>query len=145
MTTEEQIKNFIASQSEPKRSEVEKLHSLILGDSSGTPLWFSDGKNEDGKTVANPTIGYGSYTIHYANGDSKDCFQIGLSTNKTGLSIYIMGKEDKTFLAKTCAALGKATVTGYCIRFKSIADIDLAVLQAAIRYGFETETKPLAT
>jgi hypothetical protein len=37
--------------------------------------------------------------------------------------------------------MGKATVTGYCIRFKSIKDIDLDVLQAAMRYGFESQNQ----
>lgn len=47
-----------------------------------------------------------------------------------------MGLDDRTYLAKTWGGtLGKATVTGYCIKFKSLRDIDLAVLEAAIREG----------
>ena len=33
--------------------------------------------------------------------------------------------------------LGKASVTGYCIRFKTLKDINIDVLEAAIRFGFE--------
>ncbi len=33
--------------------------------------------------------------------------------------------------------LGKASVTGYCIRFKTLKDINIDILEAAIRYGFE--------
>ena len=48
----------------------------------------------------------------------------------------------KTTLAETFGkTMGKATVTGYCIRFKSIKDIDLDVLQAAMRYGFESQNQ----
>ena len=41
-------------------------------------------------------------------------FQIGLSANKTGISVYILGIEDKKYLAQTYGKdLGKASVTGY--------------------------------
>ena len=36
--------------------------------------------------------------------------------------------------------LGKATVTGYCIRFKTLKEINPDVLAAAIRFGFEIHT-----
>ena len=86
--------------------------------------------------------GYGTYTIKYADGTTKEFFQIGLSANKTGLSVYILGLEDMTYWANTFGqTIGKATVTGYCIRFKSINDIELGVLQAAIRYGVEAQNR----
>lgn len=133
----EQIEAFIASQPEPKRSELRALHELTLQQSPGCKLWFSDGKNDDGKVVANPTIGYGSYTINYADGTSRESFRIGLSANRTGISVYIMGLEDKAHLASTYGpTIGKANVTGYCIRFKSIREIDLETLAAALQYGF---------
>lgn len=136
MTTEEQIDEYVASQPEAKRRDMDALHQLILEASPGCRLWFTDGKNSEGKVVANPNIGYGFYTIQYADGTTKDFFQIGLSANKTGISVYILGLEDKTYLAQTYApTLGKATVTGYCIRFKALKDIDLDVLLEAIRYG----------
>jgi len=102
----------------------------------GCRLWFLDGKDERGRTVSNPNIGYGVLTKAYANGRSREFYQIGLSGNTTGISIYVMGLDDKTYLAKTYgAALGKASVTGYCIKFKSLQHIDLAVLESAIRDG----------
>src|SRR5262249_22192023 len=102
-------------------------------------LWFSDGKDSNNKTVSNPTIGYGLYTIKYANGTTRDFFQIGLSANKTGISVYVLGIPDKSYLAKTFGKkLGKASVTGYCIKFKTIKDINTEVLEEAIRYGIET-------
>jgi hypothetical protein len=45
---------------------------------------------------------------------------------------------DKKYLAQTSAkGLGKASVTGYCIRFKTLQDINTDVLRAAIRDGME--------
>ena len=138
MSVEDQIKAFIAGLAEPKRSEIEALHGRILRMKPGCELWFSDGKDDQGKTVANPTIGYGNYMIRYADGSSKNSFRIGLSANKTGISVYILGLEDKNLLAKNYGpTIGKATVTGYCVRFKSTKEIDTDVLLAAIRIGLE--------
>jgi len=138
MNIEEQIEEYIASQPEPKRSDLQTLHQLTLQVLPDSKLWFLDGKDSEGKTVANPNIGYGSYTIKYADGTTREFYQIGLSANKTGISVYIMGLEDKTFLAKTYGTtIGKASVTGYCIKFKAIKDIDIEVLQAAMRYRVE--------
>jgi len=138
MTIEEQIQQNISSQTEPKRSEMQELHRQILQILPNGKLWFDDGKNSEHKTVSNPTIGYGLYTIHYANGKTRDFFQIGMSANTTGISVYILGIEDKNALANLCAdTIGKASVTGYCIKFKTLQDINIDVLKAAIAYGVE--------
>ncbi|MBA1550741.1 DUF1801 domain-containing protein, partial [Klebsiella pneumoniae] len=76
--------------------------------------WFDSGIDDKGKLVANPTIGYGLFTIQYADGRTKEFFQIGISTNATGISVYIMGLKDKTYLPENYAEkIGKAKVTGY--------------------------------
>lgn len=121
---------------------MQALHQLTLQVSPGCKLWFTDGKNGEGKTVANPNIGYGSYTIRYADGTSREFYRIGLSANKTGISVYILGLEDKTYLVESFGkTLGKASVTGYCIRFKTLKDINVDILQSAIRYGFEAQNE----
>jgi len=64
----------------------------------------------------------------------KDFYQIGLSANTTGISVYIMGLSDKKYLSNNYAErIGKANVTSYCITFKSISVIDLAVLEELIQ------------
>ena len=142
MNVQEQIKEHIASHAEPKRSEMQRLHELILGIDPGCKLWFLDGKNSEGKVVTNPDIGYGSRDHRYADGTIREFYQIGLSANKTGISVYILGIDDKKYLAETYASsLGKATVTGYCIRFKTLKDINTDVLKAAIAFGFENTNK----
>ena len=136
MNVQEQITAYITSQPEPKRGDMQELHQLILQVLPGYKLWFEDGKNSENKTVSNPNIGYGSYTIKYADGKTRDFFQIGLSANKTGISVYILGIKDKTYLPQTFGQkLGKASVTGYCIRFKRLKDINTDILEEAIRYG----------
>ena len=142
MNVQEQIKKYITSQPEPKRSDMQALHRIILQAMPGCKLWFLDGKDAKGKTVSNPNIGYGSYTIKYADGTTREFYQIGLSANTTGISVYILGIKDKTYLAQTYGKkLGKASVTGYCIKFKTINDINIDILQAAIRNGVEITGK----
>ena len=131
-----QIKQYLASQPEPKRSDMQALHRLILELLPACKLWFLDGKNSENKTVSNPNIGYGFHTIKYADGKTREFYQIGMSANQTGISVYILGIKDKSYLARTYGkSLGKATVSGYCIKFKTLTGINVDVLQAAIRYG----------
>ena len=136
MNIKEQIKQYIISQPEPKRSEMQELHRTILETIPACKVWFLDGKDDTGKIVSNPNIGYGSYNIKYADGTTREFYQIGLSANTTGISVYIMGIKDKTYLPHTYGKkLGKASVTGYCIKFKMLKDINLEILEAAIQYG----------
>src|SRR5882672_4932822 len=140
MTVAEQIKKYIISHPEPKRSDMQALHGIILQVMPACKLWFLDGKNSENKTVSNPNIGYGFQTIKYADGKTREFYQIGVSANTTGISVYILGIKDKKYLAQTYGKkLGKASVTGYCIKFKTLKDINLDVLEAAVRYGVEQE------
>jgi len=138
MNVQEQIKKYISSQPEAKRSDMQELHKFILQVLPECKLWFLDGKDDKGKIVSNPNIGYGSYTIKYADGKTREFYQIGMSANTTGISVYIMGVKDKTYLAQTYGKkLGKASVSGYCIKFKNLKDIHIDILEEAIRFGVE--------
>jgi hypothetical protein len=140
MDIPEQIEAYLVSQPEPKQGDLRQLHARVLAEFPGCRLWFNDGKAEDGKVVANPSVGYGVYTINYANGSSREFYRIGLSANTTGVSVYILGLEDKTYLARTYrASIGKASITGYCIKFRSLSVIDADVLHAAIRHGMTAD------
>ena len=142
MSVQEQIIGYIASQPEPKRSDMQQLHQRALQLMPACKLWFLDGKNDEGKIVSNPNIGYGSLDIKYADGTTKEFYQIGLSANTTGISVYVIGIKDKKYLAETFGKkLGKASVTGYCIKFKSLKDIKMDVLESAIRFGVESKNE----
>jgi hypothetical protein len=139
MSVEEQIHRYIAGLPEPKRGDVRALHELALKLSPGCRTWFLDGKNEQGKVVSNPNIGYGSSTIKHADGSEKEFYRVGLSANTSGISVYVMGLKDKTYLAKTFGkSIGKAKVTGYCIKFRALKDLDVDVLKAAMKHGFDS-------
>lgn len=134
MNTQAQIKQYIDSQPAPKLADMQALHDLILRIMPACKLWFVDGKNTEGKTVCNPNIGYGLQTLKYADGKTREFYRIGMSANTTGISVYILGIEDKTYLARAYGKkIGKASVTGYCIKFKALKDINTDVLEAAIR------------
>ena len=142
MNVKEQIRQYITGQPEPKRSDMEAMHKHILKVLPKTKLWFLDGRDSKGKIVSNPNIGYGSYTIKYADGTTREFYKIGLSANTTGISVYILGIKDKKYLAQTYGKkLGKASITGYCIRFKTVKDINIDILEAAIRDGVEAQMK----
>lgn len=136
MNIDEQIKAYMAAQPEPKCRDMQELHHIIIGLMPECKLWFLDGKDEQGRTVSNPNIGYGFQTIKSAGGKSRAFYQIGMSANTTGISVYILGLEDKKYLAETYGkTLGKASVTGYCIKFKALKDINRDILQTAIQDG----------
>ncbi|MBL7767043.1 MAG: DUF1801 domain-containing protein [Chitinophagaceae bacterium] len=138
MNLQQHIAHYMSTQPESKRNDMEALHKLILELSPECQLWYLDGKDDKGKIVSNPNIGYGEYTIQYADGKTKPFYRIGMSANTSGISVYVMGIQDKTYLVQKFGKdLGKATVTGYCIKFKSLNDIDVDILKAAIQFGFE--------
>ncbi len=138
MNIHERIKEYIATQPEPKRSNMQELHRIILELMPECKLWFLDGKDEKGQTVSNPNIGYGFQTIKYADGKTREFYHIGISANTTGISVYILGIKDKKYLAQTYGKeLGKASVTGYCIKFRTLKDVNNDILEAAMRYGIE--------
>ena len=100
MSVKKEIQKYIASLPEPKRSDMQALHSVMTQVMPACKLWFLDGKDSEGKTVSNPNIGYGLHAMKYADGTTREFYQIGLSANKTGISVYILGIEDKKYLAR---------------------------------------------
>ena len=139
MDIQKEISDYIASQPEAKRNNIQALHQMIVTLNPDCQLWFLDGKNSENKVVSNPNIGYGLLNLQYAGGKTKPFYQIGMSANTSGISVYIMGLSDKLFLSKTYGqSLGKASISGYCIKFKALKDIQVDVLLAAIKHGFAT-------
>src|ERR1700753_3662812 len=91
---QKQIENYIASQPEPNGHDMQALDRLIRKAMPRCKLWFLDGKNESGKTVSNPNVGYGLQTLKYADGKTREFYQIGFRGNAAGIKVYIMGLAD---------------------------------------------------
>ena len=141
MNVRKEIAGYIAAQPEKKRNDMNVLHGMIQRLMPGCRLWFLDGKDETGRTISNPNIGYGLQTKTYSDGSTKPFYQIGVSANTAGISVYIMGLEDKKYLAETYGEkLGKASVTGYCIKFSTLRNINVEILKAAMRDGIGQTT-----
>lgn len=142
MSIPEQIERYFAAQPEAKCADMKSLHELISRIIPSCKLWFLDGKNDEGKTVSNPNVGYGSYNMEYAGGGKREFYQIGLSANTTGISVYVMGFDDRTYLSRTYGGqIGKASVTGYCVKFRKLNDVDIGVLERAMRDGLEATSR----
>ena len=138
MDIKEQIEQYIGSLEGFKRTEMQSLHQRILGILPKCKLWYLDGKDVNGKIVSNPQIGYGVQKSKQPSAKTKELFQIGISSNSSGISVYILWLEDKLYLINTFGkSIGKAIVTGYCIKFKKLSDINIEVLDQAIVYGYK--------
>jgi hypothetical protein len=138
MAVEDEISSYLASIPEPRQSDMRSLHAAVLEMNPGCRLWFADGRDEGGKVVSNPSIGYGAITMKYADGRTREFYQAGISANSSGLTVYIMGLDDRTYLPdRYSKSIGKAKVTGYCFKFRSLKDIDMDVLMEAIQDGIE--------
>lgn len=134
MSIPEQIAAHFDTLSEPRQSELRSLHERIVSLLPGVRLWFHDGKDDTGKVISNPNIGYGFHTFVQAKGKRLDWFKASISATSTGISVYLLGIKDKEFLKdKYAATVGKASISGYCIKFKKLADINLNVLDTAIK------------
>lgn len=134
MTTAEKISHHLATLSLEKSADLSRLYQLILDEMKGEELLFFDGKNEQGKVIANPTIGLGQCRLTYSDGSFQNTFRLGISANNTGLSIHILGLKDKKFLVDFLGTrLGKAKITGYAIRFGKMKDLDEVVLRGLVR------------
>ncbi len=143
MDVNQEIEQFIEALPEQKRNEVKTLRTIAEQQFPEAKRWYLDGLDSTGKVVANPSIGYGNYTMRYADGSTREFYQVGISANKAGISIYVMGLPDKKYLAEQFGTkIGKATVSGYCIKFKSIRDVDLEVIKSAMQAAITAQSSP---
>jgi hypothetical protein len=80
--------------------------------------------------------------MKYAGGKTRQFYRVGLGANATGISIYLIGIEDRDYLSRTYGKrLGKASVSGYCIKFRTLEDIDMATLEEMIRFGLDDRAR----
>lgn len=141
MEIERQIQHFILQQEIAKQKDLLSLHELMRSILPSGKLWIENGRDDAGKVVTNPTIGYGQQTMLLAKRKSREMFQIGISVNTSGISIYLIGIRNKLDLAEQFGnKLGKAKVSGYCIKFKQLSDLNLTVLEEVLRMGITVTT-----
>lgn len=80
-------------------------------------------------------IGFGKYHYKYASGHEGDAPLIAFSPRKAGFSLYVVvpGHEDRELISR----LGKYRMAKYCIYFKKLEDLDIAVLEKLCRLALD--------
>ncbi len=75
-------------------------------------------------------VGFGAYRYQYASGHSGESCQVGFSSRKGDISVYLVaaGQGQDELLAK----LGKHKMGKACLYLRNLSDIDLKVLEKLI-------------
>ena len=81
------------------------------------------------------TIGFGLYHYKYDSGREGDGHTIGFYPRKGKTTLYLMDGTARH--AALLARLGPHTLTGYCVYFKRLSDVELPVLEQLIRESYE--------
>lgn len=134
-SVKKQISNYITLLSQDKQKDVELLYQMALLLAPNCKLWFLDGKDAKGKVVSNPNIGFGSCILKSAKGAAREFYKLGLSANTSGISIYVFDLPSKTYLQERYASrLGKASISGYCIKCKRLSDVHHEVVEELFKH-----------
>ncbi|MGJ9417116.1 DUF1801 domain-containing protein [Massilia sp. CMS3.1] len=80
-------------------------------------------------------VGFGSYHYRYASGREGDAPLVGFSSRKGDISIYLSGFEEREALL---AKLGRHKIGKACLYVRTLAEVDLAVLEQLVRESIAT-------
>jgi hypothetical protein len=78
-------------------------------------------------------LGYGTYHYKYASGREGDWFRLGISSNKSYISLYVAPTPEGYSAKRYGKTLGKANIGISCVRFKRLSDLNLDVLKAMLK------------
>lgn len=119
VTPEEYIKMI----PEPRQHDVKVIHALIQ---KTVPTLMPH--------ILSGMIGYGTYHYKYASGREGDWSLIALASQKNYISIYVCSVQNGNYIPEEYKnKLPKASIGKSCIRFKSVEDIDLAIVAEIIK------------
>jgi len=114
---------YIAKLKEPRKAEVAALDRLIRKTTKLKPF------------IQIGILAYGHRRLKYADGREVDWFRVGVASNASYISLYVSGAS------RHKKALPKANITGGCVRFKRMSDLDHAALAKMIREGAKAAGK----
>jgi uncharacterized protein YdhG (YjbR/CyaY superfamily) len=110
---------------EVRRKEIQELHELIM---KVAP------KLEPHIVVG--MIGYGSYHYIGKSGREGDWPPVSLASQKNYISLYVSCIVDGKYVTETFKSkLPKADIGKSCVRFKTLADVDVDTLKDLIEQG----------
>lgn len=81
------------------------------------------------------TIGFDTYHYKYESGREGDGLVIGFYPRKNKITVYMM--DGTARYSELLAKLGKHSLTGYCVYFKRLSDVELPVLEQILRLSYK--------
>ncbi|MHC5794893.1 DUF1801 domain-containing protein [Lacisediminihabitans sp. FW035] len=119
------VDTYITSLDAQTAADTEALIDLLQRISGHVPALWNVG-----------TIGFGTYHYKYDSGREGDGHTIGFYPRKRKITLYLMDGTARH--SRLLDQLGTHSLTGYCVVFKKLSDVDPSVLEQIARdsYGF---------
>ena len=118
--TEQSVDDYLASLDEQIAADSHVLIDMMHRITGAEPQLWNVG-----------TIGFDTYHYKYDSGREGDGHVIGFYPRKGKTTLYLIDGTARH--ADLLAKLGTHTLTGYCIYFKRLSDLDLAVLEQLVQ------------
>jgi hypothetical protein len=117
----EAAERWIDSLDEPRRSDVRHLHEVIRAAIPDADVVVME--------YTGPIVGYGTYDYSTSKGPAGRWFSVGLASRKGHISLYLMGTDERGYLAEQAQERLPGTKVGKsCINIPKPALIDDAVI-----------------
>ena len=81
-------------------------------------------------------VGFDSYHYQYASGHSGDSCAVGFANRKGDISIYLMGGYDSAEAKALLARLGRHKIGKACLYLRSLAEVDMTVLEQLVSNSY---------
>jgi hypothetical protein len=120
--TSASVQDYIASRANPQQNaDCRKLISL-LREITGKPprMW--------GPSI----VGFGSYRYTYESGRTGEMCIAGFAIRGRDLVVYLMFTKGDKKQQALLSRLGKHKLSGSCLHFKELADLDTSVLKQLV-------------
>ena len=118
--TEQSVTDYLGSLDEQAADDSRTLIAMMQRITGADPQLWNVG-----------TIGFDTYHYKYDSGREGDGHVIGFYPRKSKTTLYLMDGTARH--VDLLAKLGTHTLTGYCIYFKRLSDLDLAVLEQIVQ------------
>lgn len=127
--TDGKVHSYLSSlASEQRRAESFVLIDLMQRLSGEPPVMW-------GASV----IGFGKYDYSYESGHSGTSMRVGFSPRKAAMTVYIVSGHDSK--ASMLARLGPHTLGKSCLYIKSLAKVDLNMLEEIVDLSLQEMTQ----
>ncbi|BAH40683.1 MAG TPA: DUF1801 domain-containing protein [Gemmatimonas aurantiaca] len=119
------VESYLAAiESDERRADCEAL-TAMMSKIAGAParMW--------GTSI----VGFGSYHYKYDSGHEGDACEVGFSSRKGDISIYLMPGYDEPQVQELLAQLGKHRTGKACLYVKRLRDVQVPVLESLVQHS----------